>query len=148
MISGREFRGIAALILAFVCGTIAFPLASARAGDCNSDIAGLSQKRQSFIEKLNTLAKASKGKLDPVASCGPLQGLVKAESALLKYLEANDKWCNVPDETISNLKAGAAKSVAFANQACTIAAQAKKQQQQQASGLNAPEAQKLPAGPL
>ena len=123
---------------------------AAWAGDCNADIAGLSKTRQSFIDKLNVLAKASKGKLDPIASCAPLQGLVKAEAALLKYLEGNSTWCNIPDETVAGLKAGTAKSVTFATQACAFAAQAKKaQQQQQASGaVAAPEAQKLPTGPL
>ncbi len=124
-------------------------VSAARAGDCNVDIAGLSKTRQSYIEKLNVLAKGSKGKLDPVASCAPLQGLVKAETALIKYLEANSTWCNVPDETVAGLKAGSAKSVTFATQACTFAAQAKKQAQQQASGGGiAAEAQKLPTGPL
>lgn len=149
MTAGQFIRRAAMLAVIPVCGLQA-GVTSAFAGDCNADIGGLSQTRQTFIEKLNVLAKVSKGKLDPVASCAPLQGLVKAESALLKYLEANNKWCNIPDETVASLRAGAAKSVTFATQACNFAAQAKKQQQQQASGggLNVPEAQKLPTGPL
>ena len=121
----------------------------ARAGDCNTDVAGLSQKRQSYIEKLNVLAKASKGKLDPVSSCPVLRDLVKAEGELLKYLEGNKNWCNVRDEAIGNLKAADAKSQTFATQACSFAAQAKKQQQQAASSATlGVETQKLPAGPL
>ncbi len=123
---------------------------AASAGDCNTDIAALSQKRQGVMEKLNVLAKATKGKLDPVASCPTLKGLVVTETALLKYLEANKNWCNVPDAAVDNLKAANAKSQQFATQACTLAVQVKKQQQQQASGGNALgiEAQKLPTGPL
>jgi hypothetical protein len=147
MTAGQFIRR-AALIALLPAAGLSFDVSAAVAGDCNADIGALSQTRQSFIEKLNVLAKASKGKLDPVASCAPLQGLVKAESALLKYLEANNKWCNIPDETVSTLKAGASKSVTFATQACNFAAQAKKQQQQQASGVGLPEAQKLPTGPL
>lgn len=121
----------------------------ARAGDCNSDIAGLTAKRQTYIEKLNVLAKSSKGKLDPVASCPQLRGLVAAEAALIKYLESNKNWCNIPDEAVSNLKAADAKSQTFATQACNLAVQAKKAQQQQASSPNLGlEQQKLPAGPL
>lgn len=149
MTAGHFFRRATLIVLLPAVGlsagaTVAF------AGDCNADIGALSKTRQVYIEKLNILAKASKGKLDPVASCTPLQGLVKAEGALLKYLEANNKWCNIPDETVATLKTGAAKSVGFASQACNFAAQAKKQAQQQASGggLNIPEAQKLPTGPL
>jgi hypothetical protein len=120
---------------------------AALAGDCNADIAALTQKRQAFIDKLNVLAKATKGKLDPVASCPQLRGLTVAEGNLLKYLQANKNWCNIPDEAVDNLKGASAKSQSFATQACNIATQAKKQQAQQAaSGLL--EAQKLPSGPL
>ena len=149
MTAGRSARR---LVLATLLPFALLGASSAAwAGDCNADIAGLSKSRQSFIEKLNVLAKASKGKLDPISSCAPLQGLVKAESALLKYLEGNSTWCNIPDETVAGLKAGTAKSIAFATQACNFAAQAKKAQQQQASGgggVAAPEAPKLPTGPL
>ncbi len=137
------------LLLTGAAGLDAARLDRAWAGDCNSDVAGLSGKRQTFVDKLNVLAKSSKGKLDPVASCPVLRGLVKAEGELLKYLEANKNWCNVPDDAVNNLKAADAKSAAFATQACNFAEQAKKQQQQAASSASlGVQAQKLPAGPL
>ena len=147
MISGC-FSRMAAVSAVVVSGLVAVPLA--HAGDCNADIAALSQKRQTFIEKLNVLAKATKGKLDPVSSCPQLRGLVKTEGDLIKYLEGNKNWCNVPDETIANLKTADAKSQGFATQACNLAVQAKQQQKQQASTGSALgiEAQKLPTGPL
>lgn len=122
----------------------------ALAGDCNTDIGALSQKRQLYIEKLNGLAKATKGKLDPVASCPTLRELVKAEGNLLSYLEANKNWCNIPDEAVANMKAADGKSQAFATQACALAVKVKQQQaQQQAQGATlGVEAQKLPTGPL
>jgi hypothetical protein len=137
----------ALLVLAYAAIGLA---PAAFAGDCNTDILSLTQKRQAYIDKLNSLAKAKKGKLDPVASCPQLRGLVVAETNLLKYLEANKNWCNVPDDAVTNLKNASAKSQGFATQACNIAAQAKKMQQQQAAGggglgLDAPA---LPAGPL
>jgi hypothetical protein len=119
------------------------------AGDCNSDIATLNNKRQGFMEKLNVIAKATKGKLDPVASCPVLRSLVKAETDLLGYLSSNKNWCNVPDEAVDNLKKADLKTQGFATQACNIAEQVKKQKQQAASNTNlGVEAQKLPAGPL
>ena len=121
----------------------------AQAGDCNADIAGLSAKRQSFIDKLNVLAKSSKGKLDPIASCPTLRGLVGAEGSLLKYLEANKAWCNVPDDAVGNLKQASGKSQQFATQACNLATQVKQQQKQAASApALGVEAAKLPTGPL
>ena len=140
---GRASVGAAVLMMGLVAA------GAAQAGDCNTDIAGLSQKRQTFIDKLNVLAKASKGKLDPVASCPVLRGLVSAEAQLIKYLDANKNWCNVPDETLGNLKAADAKSQGFATKACEIAAQAKQQQKQAASNPTLGiDAQKLPTGPL
>jgi hypothetical protein len=144
MIEGRVFCRASAIVLA--AGLLTAGLSQAYAADCNADIGGLSQKRQSFIDKLNQIAKASKGKLDPVASCPALQGLVKAEAELIKYLEANTTWCNVPTNTVDGLKANSAKSIEFAKKACDFAEQAKKQQA--AGGGLGVEAQKLPAGPL
>lgn len=137
----------ATVIAALLMGSVA--VGSARAGDCNADIAGLSAKRQGFIDKLNVLAKAAKGKLDPIASCPTLRGLVGAEGALVKYLESNKNWCNVPDDAVSNLKQAAAKSQQFQTQACNLAEQVKQQQKQAATtpALGV-EAQKLPTGPL
>jgi hypothetical protein len=155
MIAGRETRRARGISHGFGVALVAATLASvsvsaARAGDCNTDIAALSQKRQAFIERLNQLAKSTSGKLDPIASCPALQGLVKAEGALLRYLQANTTWCNIPDETVANLKAGAARSVSFEGKACAFAAQAKKAQAAQAAtgAALAAQAQKLPAGPL
>lgn len=129
--------------------TLALMAGAAQAGDCNVDIGGLSQKRQVFIDKLNVIAKASKGKLDPVASCPVLKGLVTAEASLMKYLEANKNWCNVPDETLANLKAADVKSQGFAAQACKVAAQAVEQRKQAtANPTLGVDAQKLPTGPL
>ena len=143
----------AAVLAAVALGSVAavaLPAATAFAGDCNADIAGLSQKRQAYIEQLNALSKKSKGKLDPVASCPALRGLVSTEGNLLKYLEANKNWCNVPDDVVASLKTADVKSQQFATQACNFAAQAKKAQEQQASSNAAivAAAPKLPAGPL
>ena len=147
MISAEFLSRTTRIAILVGAGTLA--ASAAHAGDCNTDIAALSAKRQSFITQLNVIAKATKGKLDPVKSCPQLRGLVGAEGQLMKYLESNKNWCNIPDDAVNNLKAAAAKSQTFATQACNIAAQAKKQQEQASSGPSLGlEAQKLPAGPL
>lgn len=134
-----------------VFGALALCLAAggvARAADCNADIAVLTKKRQGIIDELNRLAKATKNQLDPVASCPKLKALVGVEREVLAYLTKNKEWCNVPDEAVANISASAEKSNAVAGQACKIAAQVKKQQEQQATGAGLPPAQKLPSGPL
>jgi hypothetical protein len=129
-------------------GLTFFACGAAQATDCNQDIGALSKKRQGIIDQLNQLAQGGKKKqLDPVASCPKLRALVAAERELVAYLTKNKEWCAVPDEAFQNLSAGAAKTVKVANQACTVAEQMKKAQEQQAAGaLNAQ--QKLPSGPL
>ncbi|MCI0466247.1 MAG: hypothetical protein L0Y57_04475 [Beijerinckiaceae bacterium] len=131
----------AAAVLCFlVCG-------AAFAGDCNQDIGALTQKRQGVIDQLNALAQGGKKQLDPAASCPKLRALVAVERELLAYLTKNKDWCAVPDEAFRNISASADKTGKVASQACTIAEQMKKAQEQQASGaLNAQ--QKLPSGPL
>lgn len=120
----------------------------AQAGDCSTDIGALTKKRQGIIDQLNQLAQGGKKQLDPVASCPKLRALVAAEHELLAYLTKNKDWCSVPDEAFQNVSASAGKTAKVANQACTVAAQMKKAQEQQAAGaLNSPQ-QKLPAGPL
>ncbi len=133
---------LAAMILIpfAVCG-------AAYATDCNQDIGALAKKRQGIIDQLNKLAEGGKKQLDPIASCPKLRALVAVEREFLAYLTKNKDWCSVPDEAFQNISASTGKSGKVANQACTVAAQMKKAQEQQASGLNAPQ-QKLPAGPL
>lgn len=137
----KAMVALVALSPLVVCGA-AFAL------DCNEDIGALTKKRMGIIEQLNQLSKNGKGQLDPVASCPKLRALVAAEHELLAYLTKNKEWCAVPEEAFENITSSTGKTGKVANQACTVAAQMKKAQGQQASGaLNAPQV-KLPAGPL
>jgi hypothetical protein len=138
--------GLLAAVL-FSAGFAEAIVGSARADDCGADIANFNKKRQSVIDQLNHLASGGKKQLDPVASCPKLQSLVAIERQLVAYLTKNKDWCNVPDEALENITASSTKSQAVATQACAVAAQVKKAQAQQASGLNASQ-QKLPTGPL
>ena len=119
--------------------------------DCGSDMQKLAQARNTQLEIVNNFAKSFHGKpLDPEAFCGKSGGLVRAESALIAYMEKNKDWCSFPDEAIAQLKEHHAKNTAFSSKACTVAAQMKKMKEQAAQGGAAagPQAQPLPAGPL
>lgn len=141
--AARKVAAACALAICFAGAGIA------RAADCNEDIGALTKKRQGIIDGLNHLAKGGEKKqLDPVASCPKLKALVGVERELLAYLNKNKDWCNVPDSALENIGASAQKSSAVAAQACKIAAQMKKAQEQQATGGGLPPAQKLPTGPL
>ena len=118
--------------------------------ECGSDMQKLAQERNAQLEIVNNFAKSFHGKpLDPEAFCGKSGGLVRAETALIAYMEKNKDWCSFPDEAISQLKEHHAKNAAFNSKACTVAAQMKKMKEQAAQGGGAgPQAQPLPAGPL
>jgi hypothetical protein len=118
--------------------------------DCGSDMQKLAEARNTQLEIVNNFAKSFHGKpLDPEAFCGKSAGLVRAETALIAYMEKNKDWCSFPDEAISQLKEHHAKNTAFSAKACTVAAQMKKMKEQAAQGGGAgPQAQPLPAGPL
>jgi hypothetical protein len=120
-------------------------VAPARA-DCNEDMGKIMQRREAVIQELNASAKATGGKLDPTSACPRLRKLVGMESDLLTYMNKNKDWCSIPDQAIENAATGHNKTAQTANQACNIAAQMKKAQEQQANGGAGPT--KLPAGPL
>ena len=143
-----RLRLAAALGAGFLALAFAQPAA---AQSCENDIGGLQKKRQSQIAEINK--STQDGKLDPVTACPRLRNLAATENEMLGYMQKNQNWCNIPDDVLSNVKEGQAKTASVAKQACTIAAQIRKQQQQQATGggapgFGAPPAPRLPAGPL
>ena len=116
--------------------------------DCGSDMQKLAQDRNTQLEIVNNFAKSFHGKpMDPEAFCVKSAGLIRAEAALIAYMEKNKDWCSFPDEAIAQLKEHHAKNASFNAKACTVAAQVKKMKEQAAQG-GGPQAQPLPAGPL
>lgn len=144
--SSRIVAGLA--LLAFVAGA-----GAARAQSCQEDFQKLTQRRMAQIQVLNSLGKAGKGKMDPNAACPAAKKLVGIENEMLGYMTKNKDWCNIPDNVVDSFKQAGAKTKAFANQACTVAAKMKQMMQQQreqaanGGGMGAPPP-KLPSGPL
>ena len=140
--------------------TILILTAPAMAQSCQEDIAKLTARRQAQIVAINQSGKATKGKLDPVASCPRLRNLAAIENEFLGYMIKNKEWCHVPDEAIANVRAGHGKTAGIAAQACNIAKQVQRARQQQAAGgagsgggggqgaVQQQPATKLPTGPL
>ena len=141
---GKPFCAVGAgLFLAVGLGGLA-------CADCGSDMQKLAEARNAQLEIVNNFAKSFHGKpLDPEAFCVKSGGLVRAETALIAYMEKNKDWCSFPDEAIAQLKEHHAKNTTFSTKACTVAAQMKKMKEQAAQGGGSgPQAQPLPAGPL
>jgi hypothetical protein len=116
--------------------------------DCGSDMQKLAEARNTQLQAVNDFAKSFRGKpMDPEGFCTKSAGLIRAESALIAYMERNKDWCSFPDEAVSSLKEHHAKNAQFNAKACTVAAQMKKMKEQAAQG-GGQQAQPLPAGPL
>jgi hypothetical protein len=127
---------------------IAASFAAPAWADCGEDMQKLAQTRNAELQKINDFTKAFHGKpMDPEAFCVKSGGLLKAESAILAYMEKNKEWCSFPDEAINNLKASHEKNAGFNAKACSVAAKIKKMKEQAAQS-GGPQAQPLPAGPL
>ncbi len=111
----------------------------------------LAEARNTQLQVVNDYAKSFHGKpMDPEGFCAKSAGLVRAETALIAYMEKNKDWCSFPDEAIGQLKEHHVKNAQFNAKACTVAAQMKKMKEQAAQGGAAagPQAQPLPTGPL
>jgi hypothetical protein len=107
---------------------------------CDSDMQELAQARNAELRKINDFANAAHGKpLDPAAFCVKSAGLIKAESAIIAYMEENKNRCSFRDEALNNLKAGHAKNADFSAKACSVGATIKK--------MRKPAGQDLGGGP-
>jgi hypothetical protein len=138
--------------IVFVAGLVAVGMALSEPAyaDCGADMQKLAQARNTQLQVVNDFAKAGHGKpLDPGQFCEKSGGLIRAEAALIAYMEKNKDWCSFPDDAINQLKEHHEKNVGFNAKACQVAAQIKKMKEQAAQGGGGgPQAQPLPAGPL
>ncbi len=127
---------------------LAVGLAGSACADCGADMQKLAEARNTQLKIVNDFAKSFHGKpMDPTAFCVKSGGLIRAESALIAYMEKNKDWCSFPDEAINQLKEHHAKNAGFNAKACKVAAEMKKMKEQAAEG-GGPQAQPLPTGPL
>lgn len=141
-------RRLYCLTISAFSAFVVFNAAPALAQSCGDDLQKLSEKRAAALQSINAMVAAAKGKqLDPTVFCTKSQPLNVVENEMLAYMNKNKDWCQIPDDVIDQLKATHAKSLAFSNKACTVAAQMKKMKEQAEAG-GAPQAQPLPAGPL
>ena len=145
-----KFSIVSGLALALAAGALSPALA--QGSSCETDFQKLAQHRVALIGEINALAKRGKGKVDPSAMCSKLRNVQAAETQLVDYAQKNQEWCQIPEEVIANLRKGRANTGSFAAKACNAAVQQRKNAQAQRAGASqgggAPQAPRLPAGPL
>jgi hypothetical protein len=110
-------------------------LALAAVDSCTADMHKLKQARDAELQKINDFAKAAHGvPLDPGAFCLMSSEFLKAESAIIGYMEENKDWCSFRDEAIDKLKASNAKNADFRAKSCSVAETIKKIKEPAGSG--------------
>lgn len=99
--------------------------------------AKLLSERQSLVQQLNKSAGKDK-KLDPRMACGAFGKLNTNGESILKWMETNKDWCQIPDQAVQTMRDDQGKIKDLRGQACNAAAklaqmekQARQQQQQQ-----------------
>lgn len=126
--------------------------ALAQGASCKEDFERLAGRRQALIGSLSAKTRGGKSKLDPIAACPKLRSLAAVEGELLKYVTENKDWCGIPDEIVTNVKQGRAKTAGIAQKACAFAEQMRKARAAAARGETTGNPQqrqvRLPTGPL
>jgi hypothetical protein len=129
------------LLIGFCCltGTQAF----AQASNCQEDFQKVMGPRQALIARINGFQKKR-----PTAdqACAVLGQLVASDGRVVRWMNENKDWCQIPDQMISQLQTSSGQAATSRNQACGAAknqkvqiararaAQARAAQQQQGSG--------------
>jgi hypothetical protein len=97
----------------------------------------LMSERQSLTEQLNKSAGKDK-KLDPKIACSAFGKLGTNSEAIIKWMETNKDWCQIPDQAVANFKNEHTKIKELRGQACKVAAQVNQMEKQAREGANNP----------
>lgn len=92
--------------------------ASAQNSGCG-DIQPRLQERKAIVEKLQALGK----KMDPKAACTVFGQLANNGVGLVKWIDANKEWCQVPLAFAEGMKADHTRAMTMRGKACGVAAQ-------------------------
>ena len=105
------------------------PLAAEAApASCQRDFGAFTEKRMKLIERINGYAKK---RPSATAACATFGELQSTDTALLKWMQANKDWCQLPDQNIADLEKAIEQTRKVRGQACTAA---KKEAEFRASG--------------
>jgi hypothetical protein len=109
---------LAAALGAAVSGTAS---AQSAPPQCSSFV----QLRTEAQDKAMAVRTAIEKKVERKDVCTLVQRFYAAEGTVVKFLEENKSWCNIPDEAITAAKQNHERTLKFRTAACTEAPQAK-----------------------
>jgi hypothetical protein len=115
---------------------------------CQADLDKYANARLKIIERINAFQKKR-----PTAksACGTFSELVKSEADMLKWMEDNQAWCQLPEPFIADFKKGSEQGVKARGQVCTAAKKESQMRAQQGAAPRGPSAGsgvQLPKGAL
>jgi hypothetical protein len=120
-----------------LAGSIMVPLVATKA---EAQAAGCGDIQKFLIERKSIAGGLSPKKgqqLDARVACTGFGKLVSNGSTLIKWVDTNKDWCQIPDNFVSGIKADHERATAIRAKACGIAAnqvQMEKQARQQSGG--------------
>jgi hypothetical protein len=83
------------------------------------------QLRSEAQDKAMAVRTAIEKKVDRKEVCTLVQRFYAAEGTVVKFLEDNKSWCNIPDQAIAAAKQNHERTLKFRTAACTETPQAK-----------------------
>jgi hypothetical protein len=109
----------------FVAASATAPFATALAQSAPPQCAAFVQLREEAQQKAMAVRTAIDKKVDRKDVCTLVQRFYSAEGTVVKFLEENKSWCNIPDQAITAAKQNHERTLKFRTAACTETPQAK-----------------------
>lgn len=107
-----------ALMIALCCAACA----SARAQGGPQQCGDFLRLRNDAQQKAEAVREAAKHKADRKVVCGLVQRFYASEGNVVKFLESNKSWCNIPEDAIKGAKTAHEQTAKFRDMACNEAA--------------------------
>ena len=97
------------------------------------DITPLLAQRKSIADRIQVAA--GKGKqIDAKVACSSFGQLVSNGQTLVKFLETNKDWCQIPDNFIEGIKTDHSRALTIRGKACQVAAKQTQMEKQAREG--------------
>ncbi|MCA0401678.1 MAG: hypothetical protein LCH38_12785 [Proteobacteria bacterium] len=85
---------------------------------CQAELDKNGAERLAVIQRINNFAKK---RPTAKAACGTFNELVATEAKMLKWMEGNKDWCQLPDAFVEDFRKGTSNAVKARNQTCAAA---------------------------
>jgi hypothetical protein len=92
--------------------------AEAMTASCQAEFEKFNTERQTEVDRINAFNKKR-----PTArqACAVFNNLTGVESRMIKWMDANKDWCQIPETLIEQLKGAAGQTTKVRGQVCTAA---------------------------